>query len=113
MPTNSRNMLQTSLDGRVLNADVNGAWNIPRKEFPHAFDGLTFDYLYKTTQVVLFRDLYKESPSPDRKPGKRHRRGYFSRVPHAYRKTERRKYRELFQGKRTSGGKATGASSAA
>ena len=100
-------------DGRVLNADVNGAGNILRKEFPHAFDGLTFDYLYKTTQVVRFRDLYKEAPGPDRKPGKRHRRGYFSRVPHAYRKAERQKYRELFQGKRTSSKKATGAAGAA
>ena len=95
-----RGLYQAS-DGRLINADVNGAGNIIRKEYPYAFDGLTFDYLYKTTLVVKFSDLYKEKPKSGKKPGKRHKRGYGSKVIHAYRKEERRKYRDLFEGRKS------------
>ena len=43
----------------IINADINGASNIIRKEFPKAFNNLDLEYLYKTTNVVTYKDLYK------------------------------------------------------
>ena len=43
----------------LINADINGASNIIRKEFPNAFNNLKLEYLYKTTKVVRYKDLYK------------------------------------------------------
>ena len=43
----------------LINADINGASNIIRKEFPKAFNNLDLEYLYKTTNVVTYKDLYK------------------------------------------------------
>ena len=50
--------LYRSKNGILLNADVNGAGNIIRKQYPNAFDNMDFSYLYKTTRVVGFKDLY-------------------------------------------------------
>lgn len=49
--------LYRSKDGVTLNADINAAGNILRKEFPDAFDGKDLSCL-KTTRVVSFGDLY-------------------------------------------------------
>ena len=57
--------LYQSRDGIFLNADVNGAGNIIRKQYPHAFDGMDFSYLHKTTNVVNFKDLYKPGVPSD------------------------------------------------
>ena len=44
--------------GIQINADVNGAGNIIRKEYPHAFDPVTdWSYLYKTASVITRDDL--------------------------------------------------------
>ena len=43
----------------LINADINGASNIIRKEFPKAFNNLNLEYLYKTTNVVTYKDLYR------------------------------------------------------
>ncbi len=45
-------------ENHVLNADVNGAANIARKEFPEAFKGVDLSFLTKSVEVVGFRDLY-------------------------------------------------------
>ena len=50
--------LYRSKNGILLNADVNGAGNIIRKQYPNAFDNMDFSYLYKTTRVVGFKNLY-------------------------------------------------------
>lgn len=45
--------LYRTRDGHVLNADINGAANIIRKAYPHAFDDVKdFSYLWKTTEVL-------------------------------------------------------------
>ncbi|MDO4647034.1 MAG: transposase [Eubacteriales bacterium] len=43
--------LYRSADGYCLNADVNGAANIARKEYPHIFDGIT-DWTFLTKTVL-------------------------------------------------------------
>jgi putative transposase len=50
--------LYKSKDGTLINADVNGAGNTIRKEYPDAFKGVDMTYLYKTTKVVKYTDLY-------------------------------------------------------
>ena len=51
--------LYKSKDGILINADVNGAGNTIRKEYPDAFKGIDMTYMYKTTKVVRYTDLYK------------------------------------------------------
>lgn len=51
--------LYRTKDNIIINADINGSSNIIRKECPNAFDNLDLSYLYETTNVVTYRDLYK------------------------------------------------------
>lgn len=53
-----RGLYQTK-DGIIINADINGASNIIRKEYPNAFNNLDLRYLYETTTIVTYKDLYK------------------------------------------------------
>ena len=50
--------LYKTKDGLVINADINGAGNILRKEYPDTFEGKNLTYLCKTT-AVGYKDLYK------------------------------------------------------
>ena len=69
--------LYRTKDGHVLNADINGAANIIRKAYPHAFDDVKdFSYLWKTTVVLSprveqpFLPTQKQDKSrKTRKPG--------------------------------------------
>ena len=54
--------LYRSKDGIIVNADINAAGNILRKEFPDAFKNMDIDFLTEQT-VVRFHDLYlKRNP---------------------------------------------------
>ena len=45
----------------IINADVNGASNILRKEFPNAFKNITdFSYLYKTVEKITIEKRDKD-----------------------------------------------------
>ena len=48
----------------LINADVNGAGNTIRKEYPDAFKNMDMTYMYKTTKVVRYTDLYKSCNQP-------------------------------------------------
>ena len=83
--------LYRSKDGIRINADVNGACNIIRKEYPDAFDGMDMSYLYKTTITIGFREIYANG-EPEAVLAKRaaakghmHRPGPSSRSSHVYR----------------------------
>ena len=61
--------LYQAKDGTLLNADVNGACNILRKEYPHAFDSITdFSYLWQTTRSVGYKDLYPNAKALKGRP---------------------------------------------
>ena len=61
--------LYQAKDGTLLNADVNGACNILRKEYPHAFDSITdFSYLWETTRSVGYKDLYPNAKALKGRP---------------------------------------------
>lgn len=60
--------LYRSKDGTCLNADVNGAANIARKEYPDAFKGTDFS-AFQSTRTVTFRSLYPDAkgrPAPSK-----------------------------------------------
>lgn len=92
-----RGLYQTD-SGLQINADVNGAGNILRKEYPYAFDGQDLRYLYETTKVVSFTDLYQEAKSVCKQGynQKNHRPGPGSRTAHIYRKEIRLNYLKLW-----------------
>lgn len=84
--------------GLFINADINGAGNILRKEYPSAFGGQELSYLYETTKVVSYTDIYIEAKSlcNERYNGKNHQPGIGSRANHQYRKERRHRYRSLW-----------------
>ena len=84
--------------GVIINADVNGAGNIIRKEYPHAYDGQDMSYLYTSTNTVSYTDLYPGAKSAVKASynQKKHRAGTGSAVRHAYRKNTRLGYRMLW-----------------
>jgi putative transposase len=63
--------------GLFINADINGAGNILRKEYPYAYDGQELSYLYETTKVVSYTDIYigAKSLCNERYTGKNHQSG--------------------------------------
>jgi putative transposase len=84
--------------GLFINADINGAGNILRKEYPSAFGGQELSYLYETTKVVSYTDIYigAKSLCNERYNGKNHQPGIGSRANHQYRKERRHRYRSLW-----------------
>ena len=90
-------------DGHILNADINGAANILRKEYPEAFKDITdYSYLWKTTETIGYRDIYKAVPEKKREDaGKRNRPGRGSRKRHKERAARRMELKEAFPKKKT------------
>ena len=93
-----RRGLYKTNSGLFINADINGAGNILRKEYPSAFDGQELSYLYETTKVVSYTDIYAGATSlcNERYNGKNHQSGMGSRANHQYRKERRHHYRSLW-----------------
>ena len=89
-----RRGLYKTNSGLFINADINGAGNILRKEYPSAFDGQELSYLYETTNVVSYTDIYAGATSLCKKKynQKKHTPGLGSCVNHRYKKETRMKY---------------------
>ena len=82
-----------------MNADINGASNILRKEYTHAFDNVKdFTYLHETTLAIGYKDLYNNAKAMSERPDgyRYHKAGFGSKVCHQYRKRSRMEYRKLF-----------------
>ena len=91
--------LYKSGSGTVMNADINGASNILRKEYLHAFDNVKdFTYLYETTLAIGYKDLYNNAKAMDERPDgyRYHKAGFGSKVRRKYRKQSRMEYCKLF-----------------
>ena len=80
--------------GLFINADINGAGNILRKEYPYAYDGQDMKYLCETTGIVSYTDIYAGATSLCKKKynQKKHTPGLGSCVNHRYKKETRMKY---------------------
>lgn len=89
-----RRGLYKTNSGFFINADINGAGNILRKEYPYAYDGQNMKYLYETTEVVSYTDIYAGATSLCKKKynQKKHTPGLGSCVNHRYKKETRMKY---------------------
>ena len=91
--------LYKSGNGTVMNADINGASNILRKEYMHAFGNVKdFTYLYETTLAIGYKDLYNNAKTMSERPDgyRYHKAGFGSKVRHKYRKRSRIEYCKLF-----------------
>ena len=89
-----RRGLYKTNSGFFINADINGAGNILRKEYPYAYDGQNMKYLCETTEVVSYTDIYAGAKSLCKKKynQKKHTPGLGSCVNHRYKKETRMKY---------------------
>lgn len=89
-----RRGLYKTNSGFFINADINGAGNILRKEYPYAYDGQDLKYLCETTEVVSYTDIYAGATSLCKKKynQKKHTPGLGSCVNHRYKKETRMKY---------------------
>ena len=91
--------LYRSKNGTLLNADINGAANILRKEYPNAFDGIKdFTYLCVTTISIGYKDLYKNAKDCADRPKsyKYHKSGRYTVVRHMERSHKKCEYRKLW-----------------
>ena len=82
-----------------MNADINGASNILRKEYMYAFDNVKdFTYLYETTLAIGYKDLYNNARAMAERPDgyRYHKAGFGSKARHKYRKQSRMEYCKLF-----------------
>ena len=90
--------LYRSADGTCLNADVNGAGNILRKEYAYAFDGQDMAYLHRTTKVIGYKDLYPKAVSTCGKNynGKTHLSGKGHICHKRYRDARKTELKQIF-----------------
>ena len=92
--------LYRSKNGTLLNADINGAANILRKEYPNAFDSIKdFTYLCVTTISIGYKDLYKNAKAcaGRQKPYKYHKSGRYTVVRHMERSHKKCEYCKLWR----------------
>lgn len=84
-----------------INADVNAAGNIVRKEYPHAFDGIDMSCLTTDVNKVKIEDiLNKKDHFPVSHRGRDNQKKTSSFGRHEYRKARRAYYSEFFEAKR-------------
>ena len=91
--------LYRSKNGTLLNADINGAANIIRKEYQNAFDGIKdFTYLCVTTISIGYKDLYKNAKACADRPKqyKYHKSGRCTFVRHMERSYKKCEYCKLW-----------------
>ena len=82
-----------------MNADINGAANILRKEYPNAFDGIKdFTYLCVTTISIGYKDLYRNAKAyaGRPKPYKYHKSGRYTVARHMERSHKKCEYCKLW-----------------
>ena len=88
--------LYRTKDGRFINADLNGAGNVIRKEYPYAFDRIAdWAYLTKTVDVITRAELCRAKKKPDRVRPEKHR-SYNRRFHHETHWNRKMEYMELF-----------------
>ena len=91
--------LYRSKNGTLLNADINGAANILRKEYQNAFDGIKdFTYLCVTTISIGYKDLYRNAKAcaGRPKPYKYHKSGRYTVIRHMERSHKKYEYCKLW-----------------
>lgn len=90
-----RGMYRAS-DGRLLNADVNGAGNIIRKAYPDAFKDVNMVYLCGTVESVTGEEILGVKHKDEPKPHFESKRTGVSEARRRYRRMQRRDIRMAF-----------------
>lgn len=86
-----------SKNGTKLNADVNGAANLIRKEYPDAFkDVKDLSYLWKTVDVLDWSCIYMQERKEHKVSGRRNRPSAVSRHRHTERWSKRIEVMQAF-----------------
>ena len=86
--------LYITKEGHLMNADVNGAANVIRKEYPDAFqEQRDLSYLWKTTGVFRMRDVNKAVGK--KKIHKEHRPGTGAACRHWKHNRRKTDYRKM------------------
>ena len=88
--------LYVSKDGTTLNADVNGACNILRKQYPYAFDNVNTEYLSKTVNVVRWEDVCRIKNNKPPKQAYKKQASDNRVIHHRERKTTHRELMQVF-----------------
>ncbi|PWM31540.1 MAG: hypothetical protein DBX58_06350 [Clostridiales bacterium] len=88
--------LYRSSDGRLIHADINGAGNIARKEYPHMFDEMDMGYLCDTVDVVTGEKILNIKRHKSRK-GYKKRKSPAAKARHESRKSKRLELRILLE----------------
>ena len=89
--------LYRTKDGLLINADLNGAGNVIRKEYPYAFDCITdWTYLSKTVDVITRAELCRAKKKSAGARPKKHR-SYNRRSHHETHWDRKLGYMELFR----------------
>ena len=81
-----------SREGKFINADINGAGNILRKAYPHAFDGVDMEYPCSAVSVITGEQILHKKQKPPVKHYQRHRSDV-GKVRHFYRQEKRMQLR--------------------
>lgn len=87
--------LYRTKDGTLLNADVNGAANTARKEYPEAFADADLSFLAMSVDVIRYWDLYP-AKGRDKEPRKRAKEN----ERHKMRKRKRAELSAAFAGRK-------------
>lgn len=90
--------LYRSLDGKLIHADINGAGNIARKEYPNMFNGVNMNYLCGTVDVVPGEKILNIKQHKKRKAYKK-KTSPLAKARHESRKAKRLELRILFEKK--------------
>ncbi|MCC2254545.1 transposase, partial [Ruminococcus sp. CLA-AA-H200] len=84
-----------SREGKIISADINGAGNILRKAYPHAFDGVDMGYLCSAVSVITGEQILHKKQKPPVKHYRRHRSDA-GKVRHFYRQEKRMQLRMVW-----------------
>lgn len=91
--------LYCSKDGRLINADINGALNIIRKEYPDAFTGINdLSYLIGAVERITRDKLCRVKPDKKEHSANRRKMSDARKINRREHRYKKRMYEELFTG---------------
>ena len=88
--------MYVSRDGKLINADINGAGNILRKAYPHAFDEVDMDYLCGAVSAITGEQVLHKKHKASVKHYRRYRSDAW-KVRHFYRQEKRMQLRMVWE----------------
>ena len=88
--------MYVSREGKLINADINGAGNILRKAYPYAFNGVKMEYLCSAVSAIAGEQVLHKKHKAPVKHYHRHRSDA-GKVRHFYRQEKRMQLRMVWE----------------